>query len=102
MKGSDPFTGRSSVRGVFVGLVQPPRWEPEGPGDDAPEPRPWPRPPWRPFAWVAAFCWLLFVAGAVGGFPGYLIVLAALALGCWRLDRWLSRQYWGGLSEWHG
>jgi hypothetical protein len=64
-----------------------------------PKRRSLPAPPWRPFAWVAVFCWLLFAAGAVGGLPGYLMVLVAIALGCWRLDRWLSRQYWGGLRE---
>ena len=73
----------------------------EGPG---PEPagrraRPLLRPPWRPFAWFAAFCWMLFAAGAVGGLAGYIILLTAIAMGCWRLDRWLARQYWGGLSE---
>ena len=55
--------------------------------------------PWRPFAWFAAFCWLLVAAGAVGGLAGYLLLLVAVAGGCWRLDRWLDRQYWGGLRE---
>jgi hypothetical protein len=87
---------------MFVGLVRDPGWEPEPEGDPDPSRRPWPRPPWRPFAWFAGWCWLMLLAGIVGGFAGYLIVLAAVALGCWRLDRWLARQYWGGLSEWHG
>ena len=70
-----------------------------------PEPPPQPRRrslphlPWRPFAWFAAFCWLLFLAGTVGGLAGYLLVLVAVGMGSWRLDRWLARQYWGGLSE---
>jgi hypothetical protein len=58
-----------------------------------------PAPPWRPFAWFAAFCWLLYAAGTVGGLVGYLLILAAVTLGCWRLDRWLSGLYWGGMSE---
>jgi hypothetical protein len=91
-----------TVSAVFVGLVQPPRWEPEPPDDGERPGRPWPRPPWRPFAWLAAWFWLMLLAGAVGGFAGYLLVLAAVTLGCWRVDRWLSRQSWGGLSQWHG
>ena len=55
--------------------------------------------PWRPFAWFAVFCWMLVAAGAVGGLPGYVLVLAAISVGCWRVDRWLARQYWGGLRE---
>ena len=88
---------------MFVGLVQDPgRREPEPPDDPDPPPRPWPRPPWRPFAWLAAWCWLLVLAGALCGLAGYVVVLAAIGLGCWRVDRWLGRQYWGGLREWHG
>jgi hypothetical protein len=55
--------------------------------------------PWRPFAWFAAFCWLLFAAGQVGGLAGYALLLLAIAVGGWRVDRWLARQYWGGLRE---
>ena len=86
-------------RAMFVGLVRDPSGG-RGWGDDPPEPgRPWPRPPWRPFAWFAVWCWLMYLAGAVGGFAGYLLVIAGLVLAYWRLDRWLSRQYWGGLTE---
>jgi hypothetical protein len=75
--------------------------EPRDPGPPSPRRRrrPLPHIPWRPFAWFAAFCWLLFVAGRVDGLAGYAIVLVAIAMGSWRLDRWLSKQYWGGLSE---
>ena len=90
--GSGPLGGPSrgsSVRSVFVGLVHDHQVGPPKP----------PHVPWRPFAWVAAWCWLLYLAGQVGGFAGYLVVLVAVGLGCWRLDRWLARQYWGGLRE---
>ena len=79
-------TRGSSVRDVFVGLVHTPQRRP-------------PHLPWRPFAFVAAWCWLLYLAGQLGGFAGYVVVLVAVGLGCWRLDRWLARQYWGGLRE---
>jgi hypothetical protein len=83
---------------VFVGLVHDHGhgWEPDG---ERPPPRRVPHVPWQPFAWFALFCWLMVAAGAVGGLPGYLIVLLAVGIGCWRLDRWLGRQYWAGLRE---
>ena len=79
-------------------LIHDPR---PGGGDDEPVARRRRLPvlPWRPFAWFAAFCWLLFAAGQVGGLAGYALLLVAIAVGCWRLDRWLARQYWGGLRE---
>jgi hypothetical protein len=83
---------------MFVGLVRDPDWRPEPP-DSGPPPRPWPRPPWQPFAWVALLCWLTWAAAAIDGLAGYLIFLFALSLGCWRLDRWLGKQYWGGLTK---
>ena len=86
---------------LVLGLVHDP-----GPGeppddDAAPPPRgePWPRPPWRPFAWIALFCWLLYAAGEIGGLLGYLLLLLAVTIGCWRIDRWLDKQYWGGLTQ---
>jgi hypothetical protein len=82
----------------LLGLVHDRGWDP--PPDDPGGPRrPLPHLPWRPFAWLAAWCWLLFAAGAVGGLAGYLIVLLAVTLGCWRVERWCARQYWGGLRE---
>jgi hypothetical protein len=59
--------------------------------------------PWRPLAWVAAWCWLMalvpVVDDAFGGLAGYVVVLLAVALAFWRLERWCSRQYWHGLRE---
>jgi hypothetical protein len=84
---------------VFVGLVHDHSWEPPDQGPRPPRRRRLPHVPWQPFAWFAAFCWLMVVAGAVGGLPGYVIVLLAVGMGCWRIDRWLGRQYWQGLRE---
>jgi hypothetical protein len=41
----------------------------------------------------------MVLAGAVGGLPGYLILLGAFCTGCWRLNRWCDTQYWGGPYE---
>jgi len=86
----------------FVGLVRESRWEPP---DDAPASRPDPtwHVPWRELAWLVALFGLLFlapVAGhAFGGFAGYVVILAAIALALWRIDRWCARQYWRGLRD---
>ena len=72
--------------------------EPEQPAPP-PRRRPLPHVPWRPFAWFATFCWLMYAAGVLGGLAGYVTVLVAVSVGCWRIDRWLSKQYWGGLRE---
>jgi hypothetical protein len=59
--------------------------------------------PWRSLAWFAACCWLMalvpIVTDALGGLAGYGVVLAAVALVAWRIDRWCARQYWQGLRE---
>ena len=58
--------------------------------DEPPRPRarrPLPHVPWRPFAWLATFFWLMYLAGRIGGFAGYLTVLAAVSLCSWRIDR---------------
>ena len=73
-------------------LVEGSSWEPDPP----PQPRRrLPRPPWRPFAWIAAFLWLLALAGEVGGLAGYGLLLVAVGLGSWRLDRYAARWEWG-------
>jgi hypothetical protein len=92
---------------LVLGLVHDRGWEPE----------PWERPeegaelrparnwhlPWRPFAWLAVWCWLMalvpVVSGAVGGLAGFGVLMLAVALALWRLDRWCGRQYWQGLRE---
>ncbi len=87
---------------LVVGLVHSRDWEPP---DDAPAPRP--RLPWRrlwqPLAWIAAFCLLLGLVpvaeDALGPLAGYGVLLLAVALGFWRVERWCSRQYWQGLRE---
>lgn len=66
-------------------LIDTHDWEPE---DEDQHRRSLPHVPWRPFAWVAAFLWLLVIAAEVGGFAGYGIVLLAVSLGSWRLERW--------------
>ncbi|MBW3607381.1 MAG: hypothetical protein KY463_03335 [Actinobacteria bacterium] len=68
-------------------LIDTRGWEPED-EDDAERRRSLPHVPWRPFAWLAAFLWLLVIAAEVDGFAGYGIVLLAVALGSWRLERW--------------
>jgi len=85
-----------------VGLVRANRWEPP---DDIPAPRArrtW-HVPWRPLAWLAASCWLLFLVPvaehAFGGLVAYAILLLAVTLGLWRIDRWCARQYWRGLRD---
>lgn len=47
-----------------------------------------PHVPWRPLAWIAGFIWLLVIAAEVDGLAGYGILLLAVALGSWRLERW--------------
>jgi hypothetical protein len=95
--------GAAQYRGlVFVGLVHARDWEPP---DDMPAPRPrapW-HVPWRGLAWLAALLGLLFLAPvaarAFGGGAGYAVILLAVTVGLWRLDRWCSRQYWRGLRD---
>jgi hypothetical protein len=82
---------------LVLGLVQDRGWEP----DDGSEPprRRVPRLPWRPFAWFAAWCWLVLAGGALDGFAGFVVIVGASALCYWRLDRWLRRQHWTGLRD---
>jgi hypothetical protein len=71
------------------------------------EPGPSPsRPPRRavavPFgliAWIAVFGWLLGLATVLGGFGGYLVIVAAFVVACLRIERWAARQNWSGLRD---
>ena len=78
---------------MFVGLVRGREWEPP------PPPRRPPDLPWRPIVAFLAWAALLVLAAALGGLAGYLVLVFAIALGAWRLDRWSGTQYWGGLRE---
>ena len=53
--------------------------------------------------WVAVWCWLMalvpVVSSAFGGLAGFGVLMAALALAVWRIDRWCAKQYWAGLRE---
>jgi hypothetical protein len=102
-------TGIYSVEMLVFGLVHGDGWdppeEPWEPGeDDLPERRPWTwHLPWRPFAWLAVWCWLMalvpIVTSAAGGLAGFGVLMLAIGLACWRLERFCARQYWGGLRE---
>jgi hypothetical protein len=89
---------------MFVGLVRSSDWEPPPPPEPS-EPsrgRGW-HVPWRAVALVATW-WALLLAvpvanDALGPLAGYGLLLVAVTLGLWRLDRWCARQYWGGLRE---
>ena len=83
---------------LFVGLVHDPRSARPLPPEPAPR-RALPPVPWRLIAWVAGWVALLVLANALGGFGGYLVVLLAVTLGAWRLERWCGAQAWGGLNE---
>jgi hypothetical protein len=88
---------------LVLGLIHDGGWEPP---EYEPEPEPRRRKwnlPWRPLAWVAAWCWLMalvpVVNSAFGGLAGFGVLMLAVALGFWRLERWCARQYWQGLRE---
>jgi hypothetical protein len=87
---------------MFLGLVRDPEWQPP---DGFPEPspdRPW-EVPWRALAWLAGLGTMLKLEPVVeheaGAVVGYGFLLATVALGAWRLDRWCSRLYWRGLRD---
>jgi hypothetical protein len=88
----------------FVGLVRSSDgWEPS----DEPAPGPAPRRPWdipwRALGWLAVLLALLFVAPVVshllGEIAGYLVILLAVGVGCWRMERFCAAQYWRGLRD---
>ena len=75
-------------------LIDTRGWEP-----DPPERRRLPHIPWQPFAWVWGFVFLLALALEIGGFPGYLVVLLAVALGSWRLGKWADGLTYGRAGD---
>jgi hypothetical protein len=85
---------------IFIGLVRGGEW---GPPEDAPTPGAGWRVPWRGLAWVAGFVALMFlspvVGQAFGGLAGYALLLTAVGLALWRIDRWCARQYWRSLRD---
>ena len=91
----------AAVRGVTVRgamalmLVHDP-----GPPDPPDRPRRrLPRPPVEPFAWIAAVAWCLTLAGRIGGFGGYLVLLGMVVGGSARLERWSARIGRDGLRD---
>ena len=87
---------------LVVGLVHDHGWRPP---DDAPDRGPrrsW-HLPWRPLAWFAVWCWLLALVpvadNLIGPVAGYVVLLLAVALIFWRVERWCTRQYWRGLHD---
>jgi hypothetical protein len=76
----------------------------ELPGDEEPErpPRRW-HLPWRPLAWFALWAWLMalvpIVGSAFGNLAAYGVLLAAIALVLWRLDRLCQRLNWTGMRD---
>jgi len=95
---------------LVFGLVHGSGWEPpdhgwEPPEDDPPKRREWDwhMVPWRSLAWLALWCVLMAivapVSSAFGGLAGFGVLMAAVALAFWRLERFCARQYWNGLRE---
>ena len=62
---------------LVFGLVHDGGWEPdehssEPPSDEPPERGRWTwRPPWRPLAWFAAWCWLMALVPVVSRAFGF-------------------------------
>ena len=75
-------------------------WRPDPEPPPEPEPRrSLPHVPWPPFAWFALFCWVLVGAAELGGVLGYGVVLLAVGLGSWGLNRYAARWEWGSAGD---
>jgi hypothetical protein len=79
-------------------LVDGSSWE-RGPEDTPPPRMRLPHVPWRPFAFTALLLWLLVLAGQIGGFAGYGLILVVVFLGAKGLDRLASRWDWGHAGD---
>jgi hypothetical protein len=95
---------------LVFGLVHDSGWEPPDYGPEPPEDRSrnrrewnWHMLPWRSLAWLALWCALMaivpFVSSIFGGLAGFGVLMAAVGLAFWRLERFCARQYWQGLRE---
>jgi hypothetical protein len=97
---------------LVFGLVHSNGWEapergPEPPEDDLPARKrfefDWHMVPWRSLPWLALWCVLMaivpFVSSNFGGLAAFGVLMAAVALALWRLERFCARQYWHGLRE---
>ncbi len=95
---------------LVFGLVHGSGWEPpesgSEPSEDAIRKRrglDWHMVPWRALAWLALWCGLMaivpFVSSTFGGLAGFGVLMAAVGLAFWRLERFCARQYWQGLRE---
>jgi hypothetical protein len=84
-------------------LLQDRSWEPPPSEEEPPRPsRRW-HLPWRPLAWFALWCWLMalvpVVASAFSNLAAYGLLLVAIVLGVWRLDRFCQRISWTGMRD---
>jgi hypothetical protein len=83
-------------------LLQDRSWEPPSEEEPARPTRRW-HLPWRPLAWFALWCWLMalvpIVGSAFGNLAGYGVLLVAIALVLWRLDRLSQRFNWTGMHD---
>ena len=99
---------------LVFGLVHGDGWEPPGDGwepgppeDEIPGKREWKwdwrRLPWRTLAWLGLWAFLMaivpLVGSTFGGLAGFGVLMLAVALAFWRLERFCARQYWGGLRD---
>lgn len=84
-------------------LLQDRSWEPPPNEEEPPRPtRRW-HLPWRPLAWFALWCWLMalvpVVASAFSNLAAYGLLLVAIVLVVWRLDRFCQRISWTGMRD---
>jgi hypothetical protein len=95
---------------LVFGLVNGGGWEPSEDGPEPPEDPirkrrewNWHMVPWRTLAWLALWGVLMaivpFVSSTFGGLAGFAVLMAAVSLAFWRLERFCARQYWQGLRD---